>query len=403
MFDFILRLFIKDYKDTQNPDIRRKYGVLAGISGIAFNSILFIVKIVVGLLSSSISVAADAINNLSDTASSVMTLVGFKLSGKPADEKHPYGHARFEYLFGLLVSVVITVLGSQTLISSVGKLINGSGGAQYSKAAIIIIGLSVPVKIFMAFFVSRLGKAICSKSLAATAADSISDVITTSSIVVGMLLTPYTGSRTDGVLGCIIAVYIIILGIKLIIDTAYPLLGAAPDKEQVDKINSKLKSYDNILGVHDMVIHNYGAGKYFASVHIEVDAGRGIMESHELIDKIESDLARELGIDMVIHMDPVYTDDEHLNELREGITRIVTELSAEYKCQFSVHDFRLSVTESGNNILFDMVIPSNKSIDAEQLCGRIRDRAKEIAPDCNVIITVDRDYTSRRYEADKGC
>ncbi len=405
MYSFILKLFVKNYKDTQDPDVRRQYGVLTGISGIVLNSLLFIVKLVIGIASSSISVAADAVNNLSDTASSVMTLIGFKLSGKPADKEHPYGHARFEYLFGLIVSVVITAIGLQTLIGAVQKLIYGNDGAHYTKSAIIIIGLSIFIKVIMAVFVSRLGKAISSKALAATAADSVSDVITTSAIVIGMILTPITGDRTDGLLGCIVAIYIITVGIKLVIDTANPLIGTAPDKELIDKIHAILDRYDEILGVHDLMIHNYGAGRHFASVNIELDADMDIMQSHDLIDNIEITLQRELGVDTVIHMDPVFTDDKHLSDLKDKIAAVVTSLEKEYACDFSLHDFRLSASEPKDTILFDITLPCSseegaKNIDEEVLCRQIRERALKIAPECNIVITVDRNYTSRLIEGE---
>lgn len=400
MYEPLLRLFIRNYKDTQNPAVRRQYGALAGWTGILLNALLFIAKITVALFSSSIAVAADAINNLSDAASAVLTVFGFRLSGKPADKKHPYGHARFEYLSGLLISVVVTVLGIQTLLAAGKNLLAGTSAAAYSGASILVIALSLPVKLLMAAFIGRLGRAIDSKALRATATDSIGDVVTTAAILAGMLLTPYTGSRTDGVLGCLVSVYIIFLGIRLIIDTANPLIGIAPDKALIDKINSVFSRYDHILGVHDMMIHSYGVGKSFASVHIEVDAARNIMESHDLIDQIERELAHELGIDMVIHMDPVYIDNARLNDLQSRITEMIDELARDHNCPLSVHDFRLSVSDGGNCILFDLVIPSGRTLDPAAICEAIRRRAKKIAPDCKIMITVDRGYTSKRYEGD---
>ncbi|NLK38988.1 MAG: cation transporter [Clostridiales bacterium] len=398
MYELILRLFVKNYKDTQNPAVRRQYGSLAGWTGILLNFLLFIAKILAALFSSSIAIAADAINNLSDAASSVLTVFGFHLSGKPADKKHPYGHARFEYLFGLLISVIITVLGVQTLLTSGKNLITGTNAAAYSKGAVLIISLTLPVKLLMAAFVGKLAKSIESKTLTAAATDSIGDLIATSAILIGMLLTPYTGNRTDSVLGCLVSLYIIFLGIRLIIDTANPLIGTAPDKALIDKINTILSRYDCILGVHDMMIHSYGAGKSFASVHIEVDAKRDIMEIHDLIDRIEHDLAQELGIDMVIHMDPVYIDNAHLNDLQSNITKIIDELARDYNCSLSAHDFRLSTLNGDNRILFDLVVPSCQALNISEICRIIRHKVKETAPNYKIIITVDRGYTSKRYE-----
>lgn len=398
MFDWILRLFVKNHQDVQNPSVRQKYGALAGWTGIVLNALLFTAKMLAALFSSSVAIAADALNNLSDAAASVITVFGFHLSGKPADKKHPYGHARFEYLFGFLISVVITVLGVQTLLASVKNLIAGTHAAAYSAAAVVVVALSLPVKLLMALFVRKLGRAIASKALAATAADSVGDVVTTAAILAGMLLTPYTGPRTDGVLGSLVSVYIIFLGLRLIVDTANPLIGAAPDTALIDKIQARIAGYDHILGVHDMKIHNYGAGRSFASAHVEVDAGRNMLETHDLIDRIERDLAREFGLDMILHMDPVRTGNPDDHRLWAGIAEIVRQLADDCHCALSVHDFRFSASPDENRLYFDLDIPSSATVDADALCQTLCDRVKIIAPDCKILITIDRGYTSKYYE-----
>lgn len=405
MTDMILRLFVKGYKsaaDTSDPAVRRKCGAFAGVFGIAANFFLFALKIILGTLSGSIAITADAFNNFSDAGSSLMTLVGFRMSGKPADKDHPYGHARLEYLFGLFVSIAVLVLGVEFLKSSVEKLLAGGEETVFTVTTTVILALSVLIKVLMALFYRSVGKRINSEALTAAAADSVSDVITTSVIVVGTVISRFTGPYTDGVLGVAVGLYIIILGIKLVKETSDPLLGSAPDAAQIKMISNRIKSFDpNVLGIHDLVIHNYGTGKTFASVHVEVDAHRDIMESHDMVDNIESDFLKNLGIELVIHIDPIHYDDEHLNALRRDIQKIVADLSVQYGCQLSMHDLRMVIGVTHTNVLFDIALPSDcGNIDESELCEKLGEHVRMIDPTYNTIVTVDRDYTCARYEED---
>lgn len=336
-------------------------------------------------------------NNLSDAGSSVLTVVGYTMSGRPADKEHPYGHARMEYLSGLFISVIVTILGVQMLTSSVDRLKSGAGSETYSTAAIIVIGSTILVKVLLALFYYKIGVHIKSTALRASAVDSVSDVITTGAVVAGMLLTPVFGPMTDGVLGCIIAVYIIIMGVKLIIEASNTLLGSAPEIGLITDIIRKIKGYEGVLGLHDLVIHSYGADRCFASVHVEVDAERDIMDSHDIIDNIEADFVRDMNIHMVIHLDPVHTSDEKVNKLRFKVSDIISEIAAEYSTPISMHDFRVVFGRKRTNILFDVAVPADMLLTNVELCTSINEKIKEIDSQYNTVITIDRDYFSTRY------
>lgn len=394
----MLKKWIKNYDDPTDPKVRAACGKLAGVVGIVANLLLFCVKIAVGLFSSSISVIADSLNNLSDAGSSVLTVFGYAITGKPADKKHPYGHARMEYLCGLFISVIVAFLGVEMLTSSVKKLLEGGSTEKYSYASIIIIGSTILVKLAIGLFFGKIGKHIDSVALRAASADSISDMFTTAAVVVGMLLTPVTGPLTDGILGCLIAVYILFVGVKLILESSHILLGEAPDEKFVADIVSKLKSYDGVLGIHDLVIHSYGANRCFASVHVEVDADRDILEAHDSMDVIEDDFRREKGIHLVVHMDPICTSDEETNRLREQVTALVKAVSAEQGTPLSLHDFRIVKGITHTNVLFDIAVESECPVSDEALTELLRAKVRAIDPTYHTILTVDRDYFSNRIQ-----
>ena len=379
------------------PEARVRSGKIAGLVGIIANLFLFALKITIGLLTSGISIIADSLNNLSDAGSSALTLFGYALSGKPADKEHPYGHARIEYLCGLFISVIVVFLGFETLTGSVKKIAEGGSASEYKTAAIVIIACSILVKIAIAVFYTKVGKRIDSVTLRAAAADSISDVIATSAVVAGMLLTPITGPLTDGIVGCIIAVYIIVLGIKLVLESSDILLGKAPGEEFVNGIVNRLKNYDGVLGIHDLVIHSYGANRYFASVHVEVDSERDMMEAHDSIDNMEADFRRD-GINLVIHMDPICISDEETNALRAKVQEIIASYGEEFCMEMSMHDFRIVKGVTHTNVLFDISIPSDTEQTDRQLMEGLSSRVRAIAPNLNTILTVDRDYFSHRME-----
>ena len=375
---------------------RARIGRNAGLVGIGVNLVLFIIKGALGLITGSVAVIADAVNNLSDAGSSILVMVGYVLSAKPADKKHPFGHARMEYLITLFVSIIITVLGLELLISSVESFGN-SESAVFSKAAIAIMAASIILKLFLTVCYRIMGSRISSAALKASSVDSLGDMAATLAVVVGMILTPYFGSYVDGVLGCIIAAYILFLGVKLIIESSDTILGTAPDSELVMKIVGKLRSYDGVLGIHDLVMHNYGEGRFFASVHVEMDAGGDIMLSHDLIDNIEMDFMRDMGIHMVIHFDPICIGDERVNALREKVHRIVDGIAAGLSSPISMHDFRAVFGVTHTNLIFDVVVSSELPVSEAELCTMIKaDLSKDDAT-LNAVITVDRDYTSSIY------
>ncbi len=380
-------------------DSTRKFrlGRIAGIIGIAVNILLFAVKLTAGLVTGSMSIVADAVNNITDAASSILVLLGYVFAAKPADKRHPYGHARMEHLCSLMISIVVTVLGIELFTSSIDALREGEG-AVFSPLAIGIMGFSILVKIALAVFYSRIGRKIESSSLRASAMDSIGDVCATGAVIAGMLLTPVFGPKTDAVFGMLIAAYIFVMGVRLILDGVNVLLGEAPDVELVRKIVGKLKSYDGVLGIHDLVIHNYGLDKYFATVHVEMDARRDVLESHEIIDKMEADMNRDMGIQLVIHLDPICLSDERINHLRSMVQTITSEIASEYSSPLSMHDFRAVFGPTCTNLIFDIAATDDMPLDNVELVDAIR---AEIRRRCgeryHAAITIDRDYTSSRY------
>lgn len=375
---------------------RLRLGRLAGTIGLALNLLLFALKLYAALASGSISVAADAVNNLSDALSSVFVIIGYVIASKPADAKHPFGHARMEYLCGLFISIIITVLGIEMLRSSVSGLIVGKATA-YSARDTIVMAIGIAVKSALALFYRRLGKKIDSKSLLASATDSIGDVLATSAVLVGIVISPVTGARTDGVLGTCIALYIIFLGIKLVLEASGTLLGEAPDENLVHDITAAVSSYNGVLGVHDLVIHSYGAGRLFASVHVETDGTVDAVTTHDMIDRIEADILRELGISLVIHMDPVCLADENSARLRADVTAVVTDVCDKLGVSASIHDFRVVCNERSVNIIFDIAISDSSRVDDGSLSLRIAEKIRALDPRYNPVISIDRDYTTKRF------
>lgn len=382
-------------ENTENLRLRK--GKAAGIVGIVANIALFAVKIVIGLISGSISVIADAFNNLSDAGSSVFVFVGYHFSGKPADREHPYGHARMEYLCGLFISVIITVLGIELLRDSAGKIISGTGAASFELLSVIIMAITMLGKAALAVYYFVTAKKIGSDVLRASAVDSIGDIFATGAVVAGMLLTPVLGKYTDAILGAIISIYIIVLGVKLIWESSDTLIGRAPDRELIASIVQKIRSYEGVLGIHDLVIHSYGAGRVFASVHVEVDANGDIMASHDLCDNIENDFRSEGKIELVIHMDPVQHSDPKVNALRGEISEIISHISAEQGSPASMHDFRAVFGHTHSNLIFDVAITDEFPLSDRELCRVIDGEVKKLSPLYNTVITVDRDYTTNRF------
>ena len=393
----MLEKIIKGYDTPNDPESRVKIGRFAGIVGIIANTVLFIVKIAIGLLFGSISVIADSLNNLSDAGSSVLTVVGYTMSGKPADKDHPYGHARMEYLCSLFISVIVMFLGVEMLTSSIDKIVNKQQTEKFGITAIIIIASTIAVKVLIALFYGKLGKRINSPTLKASAIESVSDVITTSAVVIGMVLTPYTGPYTDAIIGCAIAVYILVMGFKLVKESSNILIGTAPDAEFVHSVIKRIKEYQGVLGIHDLVVHSYGENKSFITVHVEVDSEESIMVSHELMDNIEADFLKE-NINLVIHMDPVCINDPETNELKSICAKIVSDIASEYSSPVSMHDFRVVKGSIYTKLLFDVSISNDMPLSDKRLCEQISEEVKRINPLTELILTVDRDYFSSRFD-----
>lgn len=390
MTNFLIRLFVRDYKNTASARIRERFGQFAGIMGIVSNFLLFLIKIISGTVFHSIAVTADAVNNLSDSGSSLVTLVGFKLSGKPADAEHPYGHARIEYISGLIVSFIIVFLGIQLIRSSVAKILKPTP-AEFSWVLAAALVLSILIKFWQAHFYSRIGGLIKSTTIKATAVDSRNDVLATTAVLAAATISHFSGFNLDGYMGVVVALFILASGIKLVMETSDPLLGTAPKKELVQSIYTKIHSYDGILGIHDLTVHSYGPGRHFASVHCEVSASEDIMVSHDLIDNIERDFMEELGIHLVIHLDPIDIDDERTNALRAEVTALVRGISP----MLDIHDFRVVWGVTHSNLIFDIEVPFGFELEDSQLKEIVTAKIRALDSSYNAIITIDHDYVPR--------
>jgi cation diffusion facilitator family transporter len=388
MSNLLIKLFIKDRENLDNPDVRLQYGKLAGIVGIVTNMLLCAMKVVVGVISGSIAIIADGINNLTDMSSSVITLIGFRLSSQPEDENHPYGHARMEYLAGLIVSVLIIVVGVFLLRSSIDKILHPAL-LTIDNTTLIVLVLSMAVKFWQSLFNSKIGKAIHSITLTATATDSRNDVITTGVILIGVVIVRFAGIQLDGWLGCLVAAFIIWSGIQLIKETSSPLLGEAPDRHLIEEIVAITQANPNVLGIHDLAVHNYGPGKIFASIHIEVDADGDLMESHDMIDNIEFEIRRRLNIHCVVHMDPVRVNDPIVCQVKEPINKILQQLQGVTE----VHDLRVVPGHTHTNIIFDAVLAPTCKIPETEIKQAFEDAIHQVNPSYHVSIVFDRAYT----------
>ena len=390
IFEPLKKAFIKDYKNVSSSAVRYRYGLLAGIFGILTNVVLFVMKIVFGLIAGSISVVADAVNNLSDAGSSGVTVVGFKLSNRPPDKEHPFGHARYEYITGLVVAFIVLIIGGTLLKSSIERIITPELiDASVWTAAVLVV--SIFLKTIQGMLYTDFGKAINSPSLGASATDSRNDVISTSLVListVGAIFLPEIFSKVDSYLGLAVSLFIIVSGVKLVKETVDPLLGGVPDKELVAKIREKFKNYPEIIGTHDLMVHSYGPGKVFATIHAEVDADTDVMLSHDLIDNIERKFRRD-GIFMVIHMDPVVTSDPEIAMLRDRVYEV---LQAAYGDKISLHDFRMVKGITHTNVLFDAVVPFDEKITAEDIAALLSEKIDSGGTTYYYVVNIDRSY-----------
>ena len=387
MTKILIKLFIKD-ADINSQRGRELYGRLAGAVGIICNLLLSIMKLIIGSISNSVSITADATNNIADAGSSIVTLVGFRLSGKPADKDHPYGHARIEYISSLIISFLILLIGCSIFKESVTKIFKPEESL-FNVATVIVLVASIIVKLWLSLFNKFLGKQINSKALEATAIDSRNDVITTTAVLIASTISHFTGFNLDGYMGLIVSVFIFISGINLVKETLDPLLGQPPTKEMFETIEQKILSYDNVLGVHDLMVHSYGPNTYFASAHIEMDAKIDVLVCHDIMDRIERDFKSELNIHLVVHLDPTILDSPEINELKEMVNDIICEIDRD----LTFHDFRVVVGEENKNVLFDVVVPPEYKYSDEELEKIITDKITEVSNGkIFTVLVVDHSY-----------
>lgn len=385
MTELIKRIFVKDYENTESPIVRARYGAVAGAVGIVTNLLLAAAKMTIGLLFGAISVVADGINNLTDSLSSIITLVGFRMSAVQADEEHPYGHGRMEYIAAMLIAMLMAVVGFSLAQESFPKIFEPEY-LTITPILIITLVLSVGVKLWQGLFYRKMGKAIGSDTLRANFRDSINDVVSTAAVLLSILITPLIGYNTDGVMGVAVALFIMYSGIMLMKDTINLLLGEGADSELAQKIGDAVMEYDGIIGVHDLEVHNYGPGRIFASVHAEVPAEVDVLVSHDIIDNVERELRERLGLHLTIHLDPVVTNDPLLDTLRLELKEIVGAFE-----RVSFHDLRIVQGTTHTNVLFDLVVPFGYEISDKELCRRVEAEIRTHHPDFYAVITVDKD------------
>ena len=376
MTNILLRLFIKNCEDTQNPAVRSSIGKLAGLTGIVCNCLLTVLKLVIGRLVGSMAIIADGVNNLSDAASSLTTLLGFRMAQRPADKQHPYGHARYEYLSGLAVAALILLIGAELVKSSVAKIINPEP-IDISAATIALLAASVAVKLWMSGFYKTLGKKINSTALYATSVDSRNDVISTCAVLLGCLVNYLFGLNIDGYVGLAVAIFILYSSVGIAKDTISPLLGQQADDELVDKITELVLSHEKVLGVHDLLVHDYGPGRCYASAHVELSADEDPMACHDIIDDIECDVLEKMNVHFVIHYDPVVQNDAEQNEMRRTVGEIVRGLNP----AFSIHDFRIVRGSAQSKLVFDLGVPysmiEKKKEIKERIDAALNERGKK--------------------------
>ena len=380
-------LFIKNYKDVENPDVRNKYGKVAGIFGIITNLFLGIIKLVIGYISNSVSITADAVNNISDTASSALTIIGFKLANKKPNHDHPYGYARYEYVSGLVIAMLMLIMGLVFAKESIVKIIYPEelviNIATYIVLFIAILGKGLQMFVYLDF-----AKAINSSALKTTAVDTRNDIISTTAILISMLIMTALKINIDGYLGLAVSAFVIYSSCQMIKEVLEPIIGIIPTKERVEEIRKKLLSYDYVQGIHDLVIHNYGVHNDFITVHVEIDASMDMVKAHDLIDNIENDFKKETGTDLTIHMDPVVLGNEKVDKLKE----IVTTKIKEFDSELQIHDFRIVEGTTHTNILFDCVVPYEKNYTEEEIELYLERNIKSEDETYYYVVEIDRPY-----------
>ena len=387
MLEAWLKKRIQPDDAPMNDEIRNSWGKAASVVGVGCNVLLFMGKMLVGMISGSLAIMADALNNLSDASSSVISLLGFKMADKPADAEHPYGHGRYEYLSGLMVAVMIMVIGVELLKGSVEKILHPSA-VTFSWATLVVLLLSILAKLWLSAFNRSIGKKIDSKTLIATADDSRNDVISTSAVLAAALIGHFTGLMIDGYMGALVAVFILISGFGLVKETIDPLLGSVPDPKQIERVREKIMSYPGILGTHDLIVHDYGPGRQFASVHLEMDADVDPLISHDMIDNIERDFMEKEHLHLVIHYDPVSTGDPRVAVMRGFIQNVVEEIHP----KMSIHDLRIVPGNTHTNVVFDCIVPYELTLTAGEIRSRISTAVSAEYPNYYCVATLEHSF-----------
>ena len=388
MIELLAKWFIPHRDSMENGALRRAYGTLCGAVGIGLNILLFMGKFFAGQLSGSIAVTADAFNNLSDAGSSAVTLLGFRLAGKKPDTDHPFGHGRIEYISGLIVAGLILLMGVELAKSSFDKILHPEE-VTFSALAVVILAVSVAVKLYMWFYNQRIGGKLRSAAMEATAMDSLSDAAATFAVLLATLIGKWTGLAVDGYVGLLVALFILFSAYKAAKETLSPLLGQAPDPELVQRIRDIVAEHDTVVGIHDLVVHDYGPGRQMVSLHAEVPASGDILELHDVIDNIERELHEKLHVQAVIHMDPIVTDDAEVDALR----RQVAELARQVEPRMTVHDLRVVRGTTHTNLVFDAVLPLDAAITPAEAARRIREKVSELDGDYYAVVTVEHSFT----------
>ena len=386
---FLVNTFIKDNSNVKDDKVRNSYGILGGVIGVIINVILFGIKLSVGMLTASIAIMADAFNNLSDAASSLVTILGFKLSSMPADREHPFGHGRIEYLSALIVAFMVMLVGLQFIKSSFERIINPTA-VTFELIPFILLFVSIFLKFWLSRFNKFMGEKINSSALKASSTDALGDVFTSSCVAISFLASKFTSFPIDGYIGIAVAAFIVYSGFTLVKDTINPLLGEAPDPELVNAIQELVVSYDHILGFHDLIIHNYGPGKCMASIHAEIPSDISVVTIHEIIDKAEREISAKLKIYLVIHIDPICIIEGEVKEAYDEIISIIND----YDYIDSIHDFRVVGEGNIKNLIFDVVVDTSKQHPAnkEEIIEIISNQLKKSHPQYNCIITIDKHF-----------
>ena len=386
MTELLCRLFVKDRENIKSPSVRRAYGTLVSVVGIIMNMIVAMGKIAVGLIFGAISLAGDGINNLSDAGSQIISLISFKMAAKPADRHHPFGHARIEYVASMVVSFFVLLVGWNLFRESLEKLFGNLAETRFSWLMVVVLAISILVKVWLFLFNRRVAAKIDSSVMKATAADSLSDAGASAAVMIAMLIYKFTGFDIDGYMGIAVAVVIFIAGIKILNDTKNSILGEAPSDDVVKGIEAIIAEFPDALGIHDMVVHSYGPGRFIANLHIEVDGSKDIYESHDMIDLIEKRLNSELGILSTIHMDPIVVDDEENDAMRAFSLACVKAVDE----RMDIHDFRFVRGKTHTNLLFDISAPFELKMNNTEIKDAVQSKVSEKEPNYFIVVNVDR-------------